>query len=254
MITMVDNWYSRGDLQLRSVVEDCVFEGTLIGDGVAGLAKDLGGTMRRCLFIGEIIKTQARYNSFSSGLVGTVSGTGKLHESGFFGTIIDETEDPDTLLVGAVREVVGEIKNVLVRGHIKSPEGKVSGLFGVVSKLSNIENVYFEGTLEGAETFGAVQRISGSPDQTTDSIYYSADAEDLYAIKKTPEELKDKTTFFLTWDFENIWVIDKRVNDGFPMLRSLLKKGELDPPPARRPRLVVGGGPDVGVYVVQIAK
>ena len=158
------------------------------------------------------------------------------------------------MLVGAVRYAVGEIKNVLVRGRIESPTGKVSGLFGMVYMLDNLENIYFEGTLEGAETFGAVQRIGGPPDQTTDSIYYSADAEDLYAIKKTPEELKDKTTFFPTWDFENIWVIDKRANDGFPMLRSLLKKGELDPPPARRPRLVVGGGPDVGVYVVQIAK
>jgi hypothetical protein len=235
-------------------VEDCVFEGTLVGDGVAGLAKNLGGTMRRCLFIGEIINTQAGYSPSSSGLVGLVNNTGKLHESGFFGTIIDETEDPDTLLVGAVKEAVGEIKNVLVRGHIESPEGKVSGLFGMARMLDNFENVYFEGTLEGAETFGAVQRISDPPDQTTDSIYYSADAEDLYAIKKTPKELKDKTTFFPTWDFENIWVIDERVNDGFPMLRSLLKKGELDPPPARRPRLAVGGGPDVGVYVVQVAK
>jgi WD40 repeat protein len=235
------------------IVEDCVFEGTLIGDGVGGLAKNLGGTMRRCLFIGEIINTQARYYPFSSGMVGSIYETGKLHESGFFGTIIDETEDPDTLLVGAVKEAVGEIKNVLVRGHIESPTGKVSGLFGEVSMLDNLENIYFEGTLEGAETFGAVQRIDGPPDQTTDSIYYSADAEDLYAIKKTLEELKEETTF-PTWDFENIWVIDERVNDGFPMLRSLLKKGELDPPPARRPILIVGGGPDVGVYVVQVPK
>jgi len=238
----------------EGIVEDCVFEGTLIGDGVAGLAENLGGTMRRCLFRGEIINTQARYNPSASGMIGFLYETGKLHESGFFGTIIDETEDPDTLLVGAVKEAVGEIKNVLVRGHIESPEGKVSGLFGMAYMLDNFENIYFEGTLEGAETFGAVQRIGDPPDQTTNSIYYSADAEDLYAIKKTLEELKDETTFFSTWDFENIWVIDERVNDGFPMLRSLLKKGELDPPPARRPRLVVSGGPDVGVYVVQVPK
>ena len=66
----------------EAVVEDCVFEGTLIGDGVAGLTTYLGGTMRRCLFIGEIINTQASYDPSASGLVGIVDETGKLHESG----------------------------------------------------------------------------------------------------------------------------------------------------------------------------
>ena len=42
------------------------------------------------------------------------------------------------------------------------------------------------------------------------------------------------------------------MNDGYPVLKWMV--AEFAPPPARRPRLVVGGGPDVGVYVVQVAK
>jgi len=216
--------------------ENCIQRCKVFGDVEygAGLAKNLGGTMRRCLFIGEIINTQARYNPSSSGLLGLVNDTGKLHESGFFGTIIDETEDPDTLLVGAVKEAVGEIKNVLVRGQIKSPKGKVSGLFGMVYMLDNFENAYFEGTLEGNETFGAVQRIDGPPNQTTDSIYYSADAEDLYAMKKTIEELKEETTF-PTWDFEKTWIILASQNDNLPILRWMVGQ---EGPPKPRPQRV----------------
>ena len=178
---------------------------------------------------------------------------------------IGAAEGGDKASIGGITGLLeGTVCDCFVFGSVSS-DGPAGGLFYLVADSPDyeafpvIKNVYFAGTLEGDPVSGILFIYSISEEyeeevaENKETWLYlsSGDIEDEHGVGKTEEELLDPSTFE-GWDFIDTWTTHPKMNDGYPVLKWMV--AEFGPPPVRRPILTVGGGPDVGVYVVQVAK
>ena len=252
---------------LQGTIENCSFAGTVKNSGTgnaAGMADRLDGvTMNRCSFEGDIISNSSAYGvSYYLGgelrecaVRGNISSMGDaygvsevfqppfslLEKFAFIGTISASGEGA---AYGASKAFIGTMNNCFIRADITS-ETTIYGFALSLREANDVKHFYFEGTLNAPEVFGITDWEEYSGDPLEDATWFlCANVEDAYGIQKTEEEMKDPATF-VGWDFEDVWMIDPKLNDGFPMFGFLL-------PPKPTPKPLVlpeGKGADVGVYV-----
>jgi hypothetical protein len=91
----------------------------------------------------------------------------------------------------------GYMSNCYSTGWVRG-ERFIGGLVGYNS--GDINNCYFAGIVEGKEYVGGMAGFG------------------LAGEDKTTAQMKKRATF-AGWDFENVWILDKKINDGYPSLR-----------------------------------
>lgn len=248
-----------------AIIKRCHFKGKAESLGrIGGICVSLtAGTVSECLVEGTVRSLpEAPYSHWVGGIAGAVERRAVVERSAFIGT----AEGGDKAMIGGITGLLaaGTIRDCFVFGSVSS-DGPAGGLFYLVTDSPDyeafpvIKNVYFAGTLEGDPASGILFIYSISEEYEEEVaknketwLYLSSgDIEDEHGVGKTEEELQDASTFE-GWDFIDTWTTNPKMNDGYPVLKWMA--AEFAPPPARRPRLAVGGGPDVGVYVVQVAK
>jgi len=118
---------------------------------------------------------------------------------------------------GLVGNNAGEISNCYSICMVTGQEN-VGGLVGWNS--SKISNCYSVGRVTGTGT-GIGVLIGTNKNGEINKSYYSKGTSGQNDIGegKTTEEMKQQNTF-VNWDFEKIWKLSNKVNDGYPHLRN----------------------------------
>lgn len=133
------------------------------------------------------------------------------------GSITNTGTAPISGIAGFVYEG-GVIRNCAVNVNIKAQN--CSGIvalekYGFNEMQGTIENCYVVGSLEG-------EGAPIAPKGTVTNCYYqdtlTKDPASVLGTAKTLDELKQKDTY-AAWDFETIWSINKRANNGLPQLK-----------------------------------
>jgi hypothetical protein len=120
----------------------------------------------------------------------------------------------------------GTVKNLGVIASYVKGRSDVGGLVGDNTLSSVINNSYSTVKVTGGEydiggLLGKNSSISDGTSGMVNNSYYNKETSGQNdkgkGDGKTTKEMKQKETF-KGWDFDNVWKIDARVNDGYPYL------------------------------------
>jgi hypothetical protein len=187
----------------EGTVSGCYSTAWVAGEGAGGLA-------------GYLIEDAIITNSYSTGTVTGGNYVGGL-AGGNRGTISDSYSTGMVIGVSHVGGLVGTNSGTIISSYSAGAvagDGLVGGLVGSSSYIRTTTNSYYN-----METSGQSKGIGKIENGPTKAIGIGK-AEG----KNTPEMKRKKT--FIDWDFDKIWGIDSTVNDGYPHLRSILRKVE----------------------------
>ena len=199
-------------------------------DGTGGLV-GFNTSSSSTSILGSII------NSFSTSAVSGISNTGGLVGDNNPGKISGSFSTGDVTATGTGTRIGGlvgrsntnsTIDNSYSTGNVSktgTDNGTTTAGTGGFVGRSNapITNSYSTGSVDAttASTYlGAFVGSAGGA-STVGNSYYDKDANDKTAtnggVGKSTAEMKIQGTFS-TWDFDDIWGIDNRINDGYPHL------------------------------------
>ena len=155
--------------------------------------------------------------TYSGILAATIQKGAVVENCTVTGSITNTGTAPISGIAGFVYEG-GVIRNCAVNVNIKAQN--CSGIvalekYGFNEMQGTIENCYVAGSLEG-------EGAPIAPKGTVTNCYYqdtlTKDPASVLGTAKTLDELKQKDTY-AGWDFETIWSINKRANNGLPQLK-----------------------------------
>jgi len=154
---------------------------------IGGLAGYNGVVINKCYFIGKVIG----YREDMGGLVG---GNGGIINSSYSsGTVVGNGKFNTGGLAGYNS---GTISNSYSTSYVKGVYD-VGGLVG--SNYGTVENSYFAGAVVGELVGGNYKK-----------------GKVINSYSKSEMKRKSAVT---GWDFENVWGIDSKINNGYPYLR-----------------------------------
>ena len=152
------------------------------------------------------------------------------HACGLFGVlddgtvknlgVVDSYIKGEVCIGGVVGDFSGTMSNCYAKAWVSGQT--IGGLVG--SNCGDISNCYSAGMLTwigkkkkyvGGLAGGGISNITNS--------YYDSAVSGIIGTSgegKSTKEMKDKATFE-GWDFEKVWGIDEKINDGYPYLRSI---------------------------------
>ncbi|MDR3001123.1 MAG: hypothetical protein LBU89_07650, partial [Fibromonadaceae bacterium] len=207
---------------------------------IGGLVGSNLGTISNSYFTGMVT---AEYD-YVGGLAGsnclTVRGTsintsiniGSISNSYFMGTVTGGGSYVGGSYVGGLvgSNTSGSISNSYSFGKVLGSDDYVGGLVGnnVASIVAGtnyaggtISNSYSVSKVETSETSTNVGGLVGSNSNGTINGYYNTDStsrNNFLGTGKTTAEMKQRTTF-TGLNFNTIWGIDSKINNGYPYLR-----------------------------------
>ncbi|MDR0517398.1 MAG: hypothetical protein LBH25_10190 [Fibromonadaceae bacterium] len=210
------------------------------GGAVGGLAGVSYGTVSGCYstawvagaetlvggLVGNLGGNATIINSYSTGIVSGDSIVGGLagENRGSIGNSYSASKVSGKAMAGGLAGLnYGIIANSYSSGAV-SGDSIAGGLAG--ASVGEIVNSYSIGTVAGnSEAGGLVGKNMLWKEGIVKSSYYSIEtsgqSDTGKGEPKTMEELKHLPTF-AGWDFDSIWQIDEKANDGYPYLRGLL--------------------------------
>ena len=215
------SYYSGGVAGMSSGVNYTNCQADIIINGINNyvggfLGYAYGGSIRKCSAKLEM-NVDEQENTYSNlgGFVGSGSSI-NIEESSVTGGVEGNSENAGGF-VGYVYD--GTIKNCY---SITSTKGgdKSGGFVGYGRGTINIENCYTVNNLSGSATIGDFVGLFEGTSIDVVSCYYNQDISnygDVYASGKSTEKMKDAETY-KNWDFETIWGISSKYNEGYPIL------------------------------------
>lgn len=180
--------------------------GVYINSGVpnVGLFGSFDGTIKNLGVTASYVKGWHRVG----GLVGI---GGSINNSYYIGTVAGKA------IVGGLAGESCDINNSYFIGEAKGHK-YVGGLAG---GNCDINNSYFIGEVEGQKCVGGLKGFGDYDNGNVINSYYDKTISCLNNAGKgegkTTVEMKEKTTF-ANWDFDKIWNINEKINNGYPYL------------------------------------
>jgi hypothetical protein len=99
---------------------------------------------------------------------------------------------------------------------------RVGGLAGLNSKGGSISGSYASGSVSGSWFAGGL--VGSNSRGVISSSFWDTESSSKFSSAggdgKTTSELKDRSTYPSSWDFNTLWAISPDVNDGYPHLQS----------------------------------
>lgn len=225
-ISPIFTWQAIGSNNDYDETECFPFNGTFDGNG--------------CIVSGAYFKYNARYiQSCYKGLFGYIGENGYLKNLGAVAFYIEGGR----YIGGLVGSNKGKVDNCYAIGTLFGTND-VGGLVGMNEITGEITNSYFSGKVDCLEehygftyffgglagfNFGKIA-TSFSNGTVNNAIYIAgligdknngSEMVNCYyegAGGKNAEQMKQQSTF-INWDFENIWGINREINNGYPYLR-----------------------------------
>lgn len=213
---------------------------------IGGIAGMCDGSITNCSTNVEVNQTRTIYCFMKiGGIVGSTSSKTLLYNNVFDGNITinsPTTYDDIGGLIGYVDSVTSgptySIANNLVQGNISinmsNTRPIVGGLFGECKVESTAYDIFFENNIVNAQietnasaTGGIYGKKVSSVTIPSTNIYnserFTASASTVDAFGATSSANMKLSTTYAEWNnFDNSWIIDENINDGYPMLRSYL--------------------------------
>ncbi len=123
-------------------------------------------------------------------------------------------------LVGYNREGT-TISGSYASGSVRGGQ-RVGGLAGLNSKGGSISGSYASGSVSGSWFAGGL--VGSNSRGVISSSFWDTESSSKFSSAggdgKTTSELKDRSTYPSSWDFNTLWAISPDVNDGYPHLQS----------------------------------
>lgn len=195
-------------------ISNCVVKGNISGkyDWIGGICSCNKATIEKCKFIGNI------ENSYSGGDTGGICGYSNSNYSSaslisncvVFGNItgVEYTG-------GICGDNCDNIKNCYFIGQVNSNSFK-GGIVGYNNSYGYITNCYAVPTFDSGG-YGLGYGSGGFSKSYYDKTI-SGLSSTCYGTPKSTASMKMKQTYENDWDFENVWGIDKNINNGYPYL------------------------------------
>lgn len=209
--------------------------------GYASLSNNLG-VIRECYSLGDVL-TEYEIKDVNASFPAESRGgfVGK-----HFGGIIEKCYSLGTVsgqvFLGGFAGQTGywaRIENCFCRGDVLADPNcwyyyddvaDIAGFIGTCwnyAETGGIENCYttsktYEPWVDHAYHGAFSPYTSTSWDDTFIKCYYDTDiaiVEDAHAVGLSTNEMKIQSNF-IEWDFDNIWMIDPNINDGYPFFRT----------------------------------
>jgi hypothetical protein len=209
----VSNCYATGTVSSSSSYQS--YAGGLIG--FSG-----GGAVSNCYATGTVSSSSPSYaHAYAGGLIGFSGGgavsncyaTGTVSSSSCAGGLIGDSSG-------------GAVSNCYATGTVSS-SSCAGGLIGSGWKI--VENCYATGDVTATSVAGAVYAggLFGSESGERMTRCYRLSDQTIIGTKVitlgeplSSKEMQDKNSF-VAWDFDTVWAINSKTNQGYPYLRGL---------------------------------
>jgi uncharacterized protein (TIGR02145 family) len=208
--------YATGKISSFGNNSSAAYAGGLVGNGWGGEIKILNSHAK-----GDVSGT------------GNYSYNGGLVARGSTVAIYDSYSEGNISSANIAGGLAGEAKTIIIsdsytKGNISATNTNAfsGGLIGKATDVSTITNSYASGTITGANKGGIMGHWKSGNNA---SVYFNNKAENMTAVAGlpagllgvgvSPENLKKQETF-KNWNFEKIWAIDAKKNNGYPYLRN----------------------------------
>jgi len=161
------------------------------------------------------------------GLVGDFYENGTINNSYAEGDVTGSGDDVGGL-VGLLRD---KINNSYATGNVTGEKSNVGGLVGRSS--GKISNSYSTGKVKGKSKVGGFLGAFAMNASSKDITYSYYDIETSGQIDigkgepRSTSQMKYKSTYS-RWDFNEIWGIDKNINNGYPHLKFNISSSSAD--------------------------
>ncbi|QHT59367.1 hypothetical protein GXP70_04875 [Paenibacillus lycopersici] len=205
--------------ELSSVtVNNCIVTGNVTGvDDIGGLTGWLDGTINDSA--ASVNVTGSHYHT--GGLVGVNSGT-------INGSYASGRVSGGAIATGGLagQQYSGSINNSYASGSV-SGNSQVGGLIGIQDGGS-IGNSYASGSVGGNSYVGGLSGrwTRGSNDNSFYDMESTGQSASAFGTGKLTAAMKDRSTYEEDidhqWDFNNVWVIDPSLNNGYPDLQAMI--------------------------------
>lgn len=247
--------------QDKGLIKDCVVNGTVEGqDFVGGIVSWINeGEVKNCIMQGAVkgvsknevtarltggiacytlrskVSSCISYADVSGGekvggLIGSISGS-EVSQSCVNATVVEGilsvgglVGDNDNSVVqncfARLNEVKGSQDVGGLFGRSSYSESRVTDCYAVAKVMAEDES--FAGALIGVKSTGVVSGCYWNHEISALDAVGGFYHEDIQCDGKTTQEMKNQSTY-VNWDFNNIWMIQADLNDGFPSLRSVNK-------------------------------
>lgn len=240
---------------VTGTVKNLTVEGVLVGRERTGIiTAHCSGTLENCSVSGTV--SSSNTDAYAGGIVGWFQSSTELTlcsssadvsaPNGYAGGVVGKLDTADMTYCCATGNVSGSsaggavgwiqngdslkstnVRNCYARGDVSATTdaGGFAGFAEVYNNnrgYTNIEYCYATGNVKYGSQKGA--GLVGKFEQTSGRCrilysYYNSDND--YPSKQgfsaTLGQMKEKELYYM-WNFDNIWAIDKDVNDGYPYL------------------------------------
>lgn len=230
----------------RILIEDCHATGEVTmtelptqggseGGGFIGIVNGSGSrsnlTINRCSSIGDVYAIPTTWRQFRNGgfagwlygcLVTECYSLGSVHETGLAGY------SQSGGFVGAMW--TASIRNCYSRGTPIRGRDQ-SGGFSGRTWVGSVINCYSTGVPSGATYVGGFNGRNYTGTTFTECFWdteTSGKPTSAGGTGKTTAQMKEIQTFLdAGWDFQNVWLIDPKLNDGYPTFKRLAEAGPI---------------------------
>ncbi|QQR30712.1 zinc ribbon domain-containing protein [Acutalibacter muris] len=223
----ISNCYSECDIDIYGVASDTVTYNR--AGGICGTGKNISNCISNTnISFFEVINDDNRaINSVAGGIAGSCSGN--IVSCGSNGDISGICNNNDRISFGGIAFSVGRgendtgnitIRNCYTSGKISVEDGEKSEDVEVNGLICNILT---DGNNEIEASVTDCYFVTSGSDQAIGSNAKEISLFTNQVISVSSKSDLNKFDTFMNWDFENEWAIDNKVNDGFPIPRSLFE-------------------------------
>lgn len=206
----------------RGTILNCVVKGKISGNfaHMGGICGENQNTVKQCKLVGNVESTSTASSLYVGGICGYNSSSGKVSSCAVIGNITGKGSAGGISGYNSASGGSVMITDCYYIGSISSTSSYKGGIVGY-----NIKSNYYDAKIidcYAVPTFNSSGYGIAYNSGTITTSYYDKTISGLSdtstGTPKSTAAMKMKQTYAKDWDFENIWGMDKNINNGYPYL------------------------------------